>query len=390
MNSLKKSLANNRSLLIIYFFTILTLCSLYAAQPIQPVFQQEFKLSQIQAILFTSLMMLPLGFAPLFYGYILENICAKQMISVAVLALGIMEILFAFSGTYWVLLSIRAIQGLIIPAILTGLMSYISLTSKHENIQQAMAMYIGVTIAGGFLGRFLSGLFTELFGWRFFFFILGMLLVLGYFLLHHLESDGRLELSKPKVHQIIGILKDKRFLLIYLTIICVFAVFAAVLNLLPFELKALNPDFSETGVGFMYFGYIMGVLVSLLNRKLLKIFKQESTLVLTGIILFMVGTVGFAVNDYRIMFVFMFVFCVGMFTIHTILSGLLNKMSKQNKALVNGLYLSFYYTGGAIGSFFPGFIYKQYGWDVFLLLMITVLVFAFGFSWKLKKSITQV
>lgn len=170
-----------------------------------------------------------------------------------------------------------------------------------------------------------------------------MLLVLGYFLLYHLESDGRLELSNPNVYQNIGILKDKRFLLIYLTIICVFAVFAAVLNLLPFELKSLNPDFSETGVGFMYFGYIMGVLVSLLNSKLLKIFKQESTLVLTGIIIFMVGTAGFAVDDYRIMFVFMFVFCVGMFTIHTILSGLLNKMSKQNKALVNGLYLSFYY-----------------------------------------------
>ncbi len=384
MSTLKNSQANNRSLLIIYYCTILTLCSLYAAQPIQPVFQEEFGLTQLQAILFTSLMMLPLGFAPLFYGYILENFCTRKMISIAILALGIMEFLFACSGNYFVLLSIRAIQGLIIPAILTGLMSYISLTSKHEDIQHNMALYIGATITGGFLGRFLSGLFTELFGWRFFFFILGILLVIGYFLLRYLDTDGRLELSKPKVSQVLTILKDKRFLLIYLIIFCVFMVFAAVLNLLPFELKSNNPDFSETGIGLMYLGYIMGVLISLFNRKLLKLFVRESTLVITGMVIFLIGTLGFALNDYRIMFAFMFVFCTGMFTVHTILSGFINKLSKQNIALTNGLYLSFYYTGGAIGSFFPGILYKFYGWDVFLFIMFIVLLFALLFSWKLK------
>ncbi|MCP3850089.1 MAG: MFS transporter [Gammaproteobacteria bacterium] len=381
---LKNSQDNNHSLFIIYYCTILTLCSLYAAQPIQPVFQEEFNLSQLQAILFTSLMMLPLGLAPLFYGYILENFCTKQMISISVLALGIMEFLFACSDNYLVLLTIRALQGLIIPAILTGLMSYISLTSRHEDIQHNMALYIGATITGGFLGRFLSGLFTELFGWRFFFFILGILLVIGYYLLRNLDTDGRLELSKPNVSQIISILNDKRFLLIYLAIFCVFIVFAAVLNLLPFELKSNNPDFSETGIGLMYFGYIMGVLISLYNRKLLKLFSRESTLVITGIVIFIIGILGLAFNDYRIMFIFMFVFCAGMFTIHTVLSGFINKLSKHNKALTNGLYLSFYYTGGAIGSFFPGILYKFYGWNFFLMSMIIVLLIALFFIWKLK------
>ncbi|MCW8930857.1 MAG: MFS transporter [Gammaproteobacteria bacterium] len=384
MNILKKSFANNRSLLIIYYCTILTFCSLYAAQPIQPVFQEEFNLTQLQAILFTSLMMLPLGFAPLFYGYILENFCTRQMISLAVLALGIMEFLFACSGNYWVLLSLRACQGLIIPAVLTGLMSYISLTSKHEDIQHNMALYIGATITGGFLGRFLSGLFTELFGWRVFFFILGVLLVLGYYFLRHLDSDGRLELSKPNISQVFDILKDKRFLWIYLSIFFVFIVFAAVLNLLPFELKSNNPDFSETGIGLMYLGYIMGVLISFFNRRLLKLFTKESTLVMTGIVIFIIGTLGFSFSDYRLMFIFMFVFCTGMFTIHTILSGFLNKLSKQNKSLTNGIYLSFYYTGGAIGSFFPGILYEFYGWNVFLFSMVAVLLIALSFIWRLK------
>jgi len=390
LSTIRRYLSNNRSLLIIYYCTILTLCSLYAAQPIQPVFQQEFALSQLQAMLFTSLMMLPLGFAPLFYGYILEMFCARQMISMAILALGIMEILFACSGNYLVLLTIRAAQGLIIPAILTGLMSYISITSKNEDVQHAIALYIGATITGGFLGRFLSGFFTEVFGWQFFFFVLGGLLILGYFLLRHLDADGRVGYSKPNLSQIIKLLGDKRFLYIYLIIFAVFFVFAALLNLLPFELKRLNPELSETGVGFMYFGYIMGVLISLLNRKLLKLFATESNIVLTGILVFMIGTAGFAIDDQRSMFIFMFVFCTGMFTVHTVLSGFLNKLSQQNKALANGLYLSFYYTGGAIGSFVPGILYGSWGWDIFLCVLLGVLVIATIMTLRLKSILNKI
>ncbi len=313
--------------------------------------------------------------------------CTKKMISRAILLLGIMEIIFACSNHYLILLSIRAVQGLIIPAILTGLMSYISLTSKIEDIQQSIAFYIGATITGGFLGRFLSGFFTELFGWRFFFFVLGFLLILGYFLLKHLNADGRITYNKPRFSQIIQLLTKKHYLLIYLIIFCIFFVFAAVLNLLPFELKIRNPELSETQVGFMYFGYIMGLMISLLNKKILNFFINEITAVKAGIIVFILGTSGFLINNNYTSFFFMFVFCTGMFTVHTIMSGFLNKISQQNKALVNGLYLSFYYTGGAFGSFLPGLIYIQWGWDIFLLALISVLFIVLFVSYRLKKQL---
>ena len=99
----------------IYFTTVVTFCSLYAAQPIQGLFQQEFQLSHFQAILFTTLMMAPLGVAPLFYGYLLESFSAKVMVRWALLLLGILEIFFSLAGNYVTLLGIRAIQGLMIP-----------------------------------------------------------------------------------------------------------------------------------------------------------------------------------------------------------------------------------------------------------------------------------
>ena len=146
----------------------MTLCTLYAVQPIQPLFEHEFNLSRFEAVIFTTAIMLPLGFAPIVYGYILETFSSKRFLKNAVLLLGLLEVVFAFTDTYFFLLSIRGLQGLLIPAVLTSLMSYISFITPKEKVQQAIGYYIGATILGGFLGRLLSGILSDMFGWRLF------------------------------------------------------------------------------------------------------------------------------------------------------------------------------------------------------------------------------
>jgi len=371
----------------IYFCTVITFCSLYAAQPIQPTFQQEFNLSSFQAILFTTLMMAPLGFAPLLYGMLLESFSAKRLVRYAILTLGVLELVFCLADNYLLLLAIRGLQGMVIPAILTSLVSYISFTSSGRTVQAAVARYIAATIMGGFLGRFLSGLFTDLFGWRFFFFVLGILLIYGFYLLRNLEQDANLQYSKPDVHEVLGVLRKPHYFWLYMAIFGVFFVFAGALNFLPFALKAINPDFNETGIGLMYSGYVMGILVSLNVRRIIDFFGSETKAVWSGILLYGVGTVGFMITSFGAMFVAMFVFCTGMFTAHSILSGYVNTLSRGKKGIANGLYISFYYLGGTIGSFAPGVIYGGYGWRVFLATLMLVLCWCLFCVFKLKQSV---
>jgi MFS transporter, YNFM family, putative membrane transport protein len=153
--------------------------------------------------------------------------------------------LFALTDNYLLLLTIRGLQGMAIPAILTSLVSYISFTAPREDVQSAIARYIAATILGGFLGRFLSGLFTDLFGWRFFFFVLGLLLIWGFFLLRTLEKDANLEYSRPKLGEVAELVRQPQFFWLYCTIFSVFFVFAGLLNFLPFELKRLTPLFAR-------------------------------------------------------------------------------------------------------------------------------------------------
>ncbi|MBU0944501.1 MAG: MFS transporter [Proteobacteria bacterium] len=361
---------------IIYFCTIITICSLYAAQPIQPVFQREFGLSQLQAILFTTLIMTPLGIAPLIYGFLLESFSAKILVRAAVLLLGCLEIFFALSDDYLSLLIIRGLQGLLIPAILTSLMSYVSLTSEPHEIQQSIGFYISSTIMGGFLGRFLSGLFTDLFGWRFFFFVLGLLLIVAFLLLGKLTRDVSLRYARPSRKDVAILLGSKHTIWLYLTIFCVFFAFAALMNFLPFRLKELNSSFTESGIGVIYLGYSMGIVASLNVRRIIKFFGNEIRAAQSGILIFAAGTLLFLVTDPVLLFGAMFVFCFGMFTVHALLSGYVNTIVIKNKSLANGFYISFYYTGGSLGSVLPGYAYAQYGWNGFLAVLLLVLCFA--------------
>ncbi len=371
----------------IYFATVVTFCSLYAAQPIQPLFQHEFQLSDFQAILFTTLMMAPLGVAPLFYGYLLESFSAKVMVRWALFLLGILEIFFALAGDYLTLLCIRAVQGLMIPAILTSIMSYISYSSAKEKVQHAIAAYIAATILGGFLGRFLSGVCTDLFGWRFFFFILGLLLLLNSYLLKSMVRDAKMHYARPKLTEIVSLLKAREFLWLYSSIFCLFFVFAALMNFLPFELKRINPAFKETGIGLLYLGYSMGIVVSLNTRRLIKRFGNEADAISMGIVIFGVATLFFLIENYVVMFLTMFVFCAGLFTSHSLLSGFVNKLAQQNKAIANGLYICFYYTGGTLGSVLPGAIFQRFGWSAFLFQLFSMVCLAFFLTRRLKLAV---
>ena len=361
------------------------MCTLYAVQPIQPLFEKEFHLSRFEAVIFTTAIMLPLGFAPIFYGYILETFSSKRFLRNAVLLLGLLEILFAYTDTYFFLLSIRGLQGLIIPAVLTSLMSYISFITPKDRVQQAIGYYIGATILGGFLGRLLSGFLSDMFGWRLFFILLGIVLIVMFFCLNYLSEEVNVDFVKPKFSQIVNVVKNKLFFNIYVMMFFIFFVFQALLNFLPFQLTTLGQSVGFGKIGLMYAGYIVGFIISIRILKLIHFFHGEVRTIIAGIMIYALGTFVFYVNDYMVMFFGMFIFCGGFFIIHSVASGLISKLAHEKRAISNGLYISFYYAGGTLGSFAPGVFYEYLGWHVFISLLVMIILSALFFAMQIKK-----
>ena len=341
-------------MLIVSFITILAISALYVPQPLLPVLSEQFAVSRDAAAALTTVAFLPLSIAPLLYGYILESFTPRQMLRVAVALLAVSEFVFFVADSFPVLLGLRLFQGMLIPAMLTALMTYVSIETEPGLIRRSMAFYIASTIMGGFLGRLLSGVIATLFGWRYSFLVLGISLIVGFFLLGRLKAGSRPQTIKPKADLILTILRQKSFLKIYVTVFCFFFVFAAIMNFLPFRMTELDSAATEMRIGFMYFGYALGIVTAIYAVRISDRLGGPVPAMVIGLACYGLALSGMIVSDVLVLFVFMFLFCGSLFLVHSTASGHINSLAEQNKGMVNGLYVSFYYGGGMFGSSLPG------------------------------------
>ncbi|MCK4501470.1 MAG: MFS transporter [Desulfuromonadales bacterium] len=366
-------LRKHTEILPIIFNTILVLSVLYAPQPLLPLLSQEFGVSREAAAALTTITFIPLALAPLAYGYLLETVSPIRVLKIAVPLLAVTELCFAGTSNFSLLMTIRLIQGLLIPAILTSLMTYLSGRSAADTIQRVMAIYIAATIFGGFIGRAASGVIANLFGWRFSFLLLAIALGIGFITLFRLPEANGLKTTKPQPKAILEVLRKPAFLPIYLSIFCLFFVFAAVMNFLPFRLTELSDQADELRIGLMYSGYMMGIVTSLGAPRVISWVNGELKTIRIGLICLGITLIGLAVNQVWLLFGMMFLFCGAMFLVHATASGLINQLAgSEHRGLTNGLYVAFYYAGGSIGSFVPGIIYRHYGWNGFLIALAII------------------
>lgn len=372
------------NLAIVIYCIIIVLSVMYATQPLQPLLAKEFNVSIIKASQFTAVIMLFLAISPIFYGYILEKVCAKKMLTVASFVLLITNIFLGLSTSYEMFMFFRVCEALVIPAILTALMSILANIDK-ENIKFNMSIYVASTVFGGLVGRIFSGFIATNFSYQFVFYSLSITLFISILLIQKLDYEGDTQVVKPKLNDILHILKDKRFLLVYFIMFCMFFVFAGVLNVLPFRVKEISDSFSEFQISLLYLGYGMGILVSLGSKRIIRFFKNEINTILVAICFFLFITI-FLVNQNIIyLFLLLFLFCIGMFTTHTVSTGLANSMKGSQKSLTSGMYLTFYYLGGATGSFVPSVIYKHFGWDIMLYCFVFILSFVVILTFKNRR-----
>lgn len=365
-----------RDLFIVIYCIIIILSVMYATQPIQPLLAKQFNISIIKASQFTAVIMLFLAISPIIYGYILEKVNVKKMLINSSIILFITNIFLGLSTSYELFLFFRVIEALVVPAILTSLMSILANIDK-ENIKFNMSIYVASTVFGGLVGRIFSGFIATNLSYEFVFYSLSLAILVSIYFISKLSYEGEATISKPRITDVMEILKDKRFLVIYFLMFCVFFVFSGVLNILPFRVKEISSNVSEFQISLLYLGYGMGILISLNSSKIIKFFKNELNTILFGLIFFLFITIFLIQENIIFIFLLIFLFCVGMFTVHTVSTGLANSMKESQKSLTSGMYLSFYYLGGALGSFLPSIIYEKFGWNVVIYMFCIILLITF-------------
>lgn len=345
---------------------------LYAPQPLLPSLATTFGVTKSHAGLLMTATMLPMSMAPLSYGFLLESLSAAKLLRAAILLLAVTAAAFACSASFNMLLVVRFFQGVLLPAALTSVMTYLSATAPRDRMQRTMSLYVTATIMGGFLGRLSAGYFATYVNWRLFFAVLAVLLLLCFFLLKQLQvEEVRVHSTKPNRATLLEVLVSGNNALVLVSVVFLFFVFVAFLNVLPFRLAGLRKGTSEVFTAFMYSGYLMGALASLSAGRLVRWVRGESNALVLGFLCFGLAIVGLLVQNVWAVFAALFLFCGSMFFVHTVAAAVVN-VNARNRGIVNGVYVTCYYGGGALGSYFPGLIYERYGWTTFMLVLIAV------------------
>ena len=144
--------------------------------------------------------------------------------------------------------------------------------------------------------------------------------------LSSLSEEVKVDFEKPQFSQILDVLKQKTFLMIFVMMFFIFFVFQALLNFVPFQLKALSSTMGYGKVGMMYAGYIIGFIISIRVLGLIRVCGSEIRAVFLGIGIFFLGVNIFHVADYWVMFGGMFIVCAGFFIIHSVASPVVHAM----------------------------------------------------------------
>jgi YNFM family putative membrane transporter len=345
---------------------------LYAPQPLLPSLAATFGVTKAHAGLLMTATMLPMSIAPLSYGYLLESLSAAKLLRAAMLLLAVTAAAFAGSASFQMLLVVRFLQGVLLPAALTSIMTYLSATAPRDGIQRTMSLYVTATIMGGFLGRLSAGYCATYLHWRWFFGGLAVLLLLCFFVLRQLqEEEVQVHSTRPSWATVAEAFRSGNNALVLLSVVCLFFVFVGFLNFLPFRLAGLRKETSELFTAFMYSGYLMGAFASLSAGRLVRWLRGESNALVLGFLCYGAAIVVMLVPNVWAVFAALFLFCGSMFFVHTVAAAVVNG-GARNRGIVNGMYVACYYGGGALGSFFPGLIYERYGWAAFMALLIGV------------------
>ena len=357
------------TLCILYAATVCGISSIYAPQPLLPLLARAFAVSEPTASLAVTATMLPLGLAPLAYGFVLDAAPAKPLIAASLALLGLTTGGLCLCPDFQWFVAVRVVQGLLVPALLTALMTYLAASATPANLRRIMAVYIAVTVLGGFFGRFFSGLTAQYLGWRVPLAALGAVLAACSLVCAFLPPDGRSAFAPIRLRNAPRVLRHPGFLNTYLVVALLFFVFSGMLNMLPFRLAGLEGGYSPLRAGFMYCGYLMGILACLHSHRLVRLLGGATQAMALGASVVVAAAGVYAMPSSWAIFCSVFILCAGMFIAHSVAPGVLNCAEPEHKGLVNGLYISFYYSGGALGTCLPGVVLSRFGFGAAAALL---------------------
>ncbi|RWZ58666.1 MFS transporter [Halobacillus fulvus] len=347
--------------------------SMYAVQPLFPVYVEEFGISISTSSLSLSLTIIGLIVGLVILGFFSDRYGRTSFIKLSLLGATVPFVLIPISDSFTLLLVLRLIQGIMLAGLPAAAIAYLSEEIHPNHVHVATSLYIASNVFGGMMGRVFAAAVTDWLSWQFFFYILaGLGLILFGLVLFMVPasrffSPGNLTF-KEDVKQLTYHLKNPTLLLIFGLGIIFQTAFTGLWTYLPFYLQDEPFGLSLSAISFFFLAYGLGVIGSPFSGWLAGHFGLDKV----RFIATFVFTVGIWITLSPSIFMItigLCVLCLGFFTAHSLTASSIGELVTHHKGSAASLYLVSYYIGVVFGSSALSPIWEWFGWSGLVLFL---------------------
>ncbi|WP_245688152.1 MFS transporter [Salimicrobium halophilum] len=341
--------------------------SMYAVQPLFPVFVEEYDIGISAASLSLSFTIIGLIAGLIILGFFSDRHGRTVFMKAAVAGATIPFLIIPWTDSFVLLLLFRFIQGMALAGLPAAALAYLNEEMDRQSVHVATALYISSNALGGMAGRVLAGAVTDFFSWQTYFYILGAIGTTMFLLMLWLLPNSRFfepsdlsfghDLRAFSYH-----LKNPTLLLIFGLGIVFQTSFTGVWTFLPFHLQEEPFSLSLGSISLFYFAYGLGVVGSPLAGWFAGHFELPRVRI-AGILLLCTGIFMMLSTSLWIVSLGLGLICLGFFTAHSLTASSVGELVSHHKGSASSLYLVSYYIGVVTGSSMLEPLYERWGWQ---------------------------
>lgn len=344
--------------------------NLYSTQPLLPMFAHLFHASEAMVGLTVSASTLGVALAAPFFGALTERLSRRKVILFSVVALAVPTMLAATSPGLHALIFWRFVQGLALPGVFATIITYVGEEWRRDSIALVMSLYVSSTAMGGFLGRYLSGVAADAFGWRWSFVALGTLTLAGALMIARWLPPGskRTHAAGDQPHAgwvrvTASHFRNTRLLATFTVGFGMLFTLVSTFTYVTFYLSAAPFHLSTVGLSNLFAIYLVGLAVTPMGGYLITRIGMRRGILL-AIACSMAGAAITLSHSLWIVIVpGLGLVCTGVFIAQSTAASYLRMAAPAGgRVSAAGLYLSCYYIGGTVGGVLPGWVWRWGRW----------------------------
>ncbi|MDR3723665.1 MAG: MFS transporter [Terracidiphilus sp.] len=367
---------------------------LYATQPLLPLLARIFHASHAGVGMTVSAATLGVALSAPVFGVLAERLARKRVILVSLAGVTIPTLLAATSGSLGQLIFWRFLQGITVPGIIAVTITYIGEEWPADQLALVMSFYVSGTALGGFLGRISSGILADHFNWRVSFVALGVASLAGVAAVATWLPHGKRRApvvpaaDRPDLWQQTKELFGSRPLIAtYAVGFNVLFSLVGVFTWITFHLAAPPFNLSTTALSSLFFVYLVGLVVTPLAGWLITRVGLRTGI--SGAILWSMTGVALTLSAHLwVEIAGLALLSSGVFVAQTASSSHLRVAAPAGaRVTAAGLYLTFYYLGGAAAGVAPGIFWAIGGWPACVGFILAMQALALGVAlvgWRRK------